>query len=277
MSHTEGTFSAHDGLTLYTQTWLPEVAPVARLAVAHGLGEHSGRYANFAAWFTPRGFAVHALDHRGHGQSPGQRGHINAWAEFRDDLHCFLDQMPTDVPVFLVGHSMGGLIVLDYGLHYPTERLRGVVASAPGLAPGGGVSKATIAGAKVLSRIMPKLQMPNGLDVQGLARDPEVIRAYLADPLVHGHATPRFAVEMLATGLWTRVHAADWPSETPLLLMHGAADPICRPEATAQFFADAGARDKVYIPYPNCLHEIFNEVEWEKVLADLEEWLRARL
>ena len=277
MHHEEDTFRTHDGLTLYTQTWQPADAPVARIAVIHGLGEHSGRYADFADWFVPRGFAIHAFDHRGHGQSPGQQGHINAWAEFRDDVQQFLDHVPDDAPRFLLGHSMGGLIVLDYGLHRPTARLRGVIASAPGLAPGGGVSAASIAAAKVLARVAPKLKMSNGLDVQGLSRDPEVVRAYQADPLVHGYATPRFASEFFATGREALHRAAQWPAETPLLLMHGAADPICQPETTQRFFTDAGATDKTHIPYPDYLHEIFNEIGREKVWADVDAWLMAHM
>lgn len=279
MQREDGHFRTHDDLELYEQCWLPETSPKAKLAVIHGLGEHSGRYEDFAAWFVPQGYAVYAFDHRGHGQSPGQRGHINNWSEFREDVRIFLAQareQASDVPLFLVGHSMGGLIVLDYALHYPDDMV-GVVASGPPLGRGDDVSPVLMFVGKVLSNFAPKMKMETGLKAESLARDEDVVQAYQDDPLVHGLATPRFAAQMDTTMKRTMKAASDWKSDLPLLVVHGGDDPICPPEASARFFEQVGARDKTRHEYTGYLHEVFNEVGRERVLQDVQEWLDAHL
>ncbi|HNT75512.1 MAG TPA: lysophospholipase [Anaerolineae bacterium] len=279
MAHQEGNFTTPDGLQLYTQSWLPENTLKAHLVMIHGIGEHGGRYANFAAWFKPLGYAVHTFDHRGHGKSPGQRGHINAWSEYRGDVGGFVagahDTRP-DIPLFLVGHSLGGLIVLDYVLH-GVSGLRGVVVSGPPLAWSAATPQWRVVASRVLARLAPRMAMPTGLDVNGLSHDPGVLEAYRTDPLVHGLATPAFAAAMDRTMRETMARADAWPSDLPLLIVHGGADPICPPEASARFFANVAARDKLRHVYPDFLHESFNEIGREQVLTDVQTWLDAHL
>lgn len=286
MVHEEGHFRTHDGLELYRQAWLPEGEPRANLAVIHGVGEHSGRYAELAAWFNDAGYAIYTFDHRGHGKSPGQRGHIDAWSDFREDVRVFLGQVreaSPDLPLFLVGHSMGALIVLDYGLRYGEQdsgelrSLQGIVASAPPLAWGDSVSPITIFLGKALSSVLPRMQMSSGLDAAGLSHDEEVVEAYRSDPLVHGLVSPRFGAEMDRTMQATLAAAESWPAGMPLLIIHGCADPICPPEASRHFFERAGAEDKVRHEYAGFLHESFNEVGREQVFEDLKTWLEAHL
>ncbi len=275
MQHSAGEFQTHDGINLYTQQWLPEEGHIkANLAVVHGFGEHSGRYERFAAWFVPHGYAVHSFDHRGHGRSPGQRGHINRWDEYREDVRVFLDRVRKlhPGPIFLIGHSLGGLIVLDYGLHYRAH-LKGVVASGPALQRGRDTSPLLVLAGQMLSPVMPKLKLDSHLKAEGLARDAEVVRAYRADPLVHGWATPRFGAEMVRTMKWVLRHAPDWPADLPLLIVHGKEDPLCPPEASAMFYAFAGAKDKTRHEYPDRRHEVFNDLGREEVLQDVLEWL----
>lgn len=279
MQHQTGHFRTHDELELYEQRWLPDSPPQAVIALIHGLGEHSGRYRDFATWFVPQDYAVYAFDHRGHGQSPGQRGHINDWAEFREDLRVFLERVQEqapDVPLFLVGHSMGALIVLDYALHYP-RGLTAVVASGPPLGRGDDVSPVLMFIGKVLSSFAPKVKMETGLKAESLSHDEEVVQAYRDDPLVHGAATPRFAAQMDTTMKRTMNAASEWESELPLLIVHGGDDPICPPEASARFFEQVSAQDKERHEYPGYLHEVFNEVGREKVLQDVQDWLEAHL
>lgn len=279
MQHQTGHFRTHDDLELYEQYWLPDSPPKAVIAMIHGLGEHSGRYRDFAAWFVPQGYAVYALDHRGHGQSPGQRGHINDWAEFREDLRVFLERVQEqtpDVPLFLVGHSMGALIVLDYALHYP-RGLTAVVSSGSPLGRGDDVSPVLMFVGKVLSSFAPKVKMQTGLKAESLSHDEDVVQAYRDDPLVHGLATPRFAAQMDTTMKRTMKAASEWKSDLPLLIVHGGDDPICPPEASARFFEQVGAQDKEHHEYPGYLHEVFNEVGREKVLQDVQDWLEAHL
>ena len=279
MQHKYGHFRTPDGLELYEQHWVPESTPKALLAVIHGLGEHSGRYADFAAWFVPQDYAVYAFDHRGHGQSPGQRGHIDDWAEYRGDVRVFLenvDEWAAEVPLFLVGHSLGALITLDYALHYP-QGLAGVVASGPPLGRGDDVSPVLMFIGKVLSNITPKAEMQSGLKAESLSRDENVVQAYRDDPLVHGLVTPRFAAQMDTTMKRTMKAAPEWKSDLPLLIVHGGDDPICPPEASARFFERVAAEDKTRHEYPGYLHEVFNEVGREKVLEDVRVWLDAHI
>ncbi len=279
MQHEDGHFRTHDDLMLYEQHWLPESAPKVLLAVIHGLGEHSGRYEDFAAWFVPQDYAVYAFDHRGHGQSPGQRGHVDEWAEYREDMRTFLEGIKgeaTDAPLFIIGHSLGALITLDYALHYPMG-LTGVVASGPPLGRGEDVSPVLMFIGKLLSHIAPKTQMQSGLNAESLSRDEDVVRAYQDDPLVHGLVTPRFAAQMDTTMKRTMKAAPEWKSDLPLLIVHGGGDPICPPEASARFLERVGAEDKTRHAYPGYLHEVFNEVGREKVLQDVQEWLEAHL
>ncbi len=277
MEHGEGTFRATDGLELYRQWWRPDDVPRAVLAVVHGFGEHSGRYGNLVDWFVPKGFAVHALDQRGHGRSPGQRGHIPGFAQVRDDVRAFLDAVRgaegQDLPTFLIGHSQGGLTVLNYALHDP-EGLAGVVASGP-LLSSPGVSPLLLQLSKLFSKIWPTMSLNVGLDATALSHDREVVEAYVADPLVHGKASARLGVEVMEAVEWTQAHAADL--RLPLLIVHGGADRLCSPEASRRFFENVTFADKERIEYKGFYHEVFNEVGKEKVLSDVEAWLERHL
>ncbi|MCG8529886.1 MAG: lysophospholipase, partial [Desulfovibrionales bacterium] len=118
--HTIGYFTGKNGIDIFTQTWIPPMAPKARLAIVHGLGEHSGRYQNLIAALAPLPISIHALDHRGHGKSAGKRGHINAFSDYTEDLDRFLDEITTPpLPTFVLGHSLGGLIALSHALDHP--------------------------------------------------------------------------------------------------------------------------------------------------------------
>ena len=177
MRQPQGSFRGSGDLELFWQTWLPDTKPRAVVAIVHGFGEHSGRYGNVVNYLVPRGFAVAAYDLRGHGRSQGPRGLILSWDEYRDDTRLFLESVRPDspgAPVFLYGHSLGGLIALDYVLHMP-EGLRGVIASGPVLGPPG-VSPFLLMLARVLTVVTPRLSLDSGLDATALSRDPAVVR-----------------------------------------------------------------------------------------------------
>lgn len=276
MEHSTGTFSGSDGIGLYYQRWRPGAAPRAALAVVHGFGEHSGRYGNVVNRFVPKGYAVYAPDMRGHGRSPGQRGHLDHFAQVRGDLRAFLDLVHREEagrPVFLLGHSLGGLIVLNYALHDPSG-LVGVVASGALLSQPG-VSPILLSLSRLLSRVWPRLSLNVGLDATALSHDQAVVDAYVHDPLVHGKGTPRLSTEITAAIEWTQAHAADWA--LPLLMVHGGADRLCAPEAGRLFFDNVPFADKERIEYEGFFHELFNEVGKERVLADVEAWLERHL
>ncbi|MGC9333220.1 MAG: lysophospholipase [Anaerolineae bacterium] len=272
MDHLEGTFTGFEGMELYYQRWRPEGILRASLAVVHGFGEHSGRYGNVVDWFVPRGHAIYAFDQRGYGRSPGTRGYVNYFGEYRQDLKAFLDLVraaEADRPLFLLGHSMGGLVVLNYVLHDPSGP-DGVIASAPllGTLP---TSPILTVLSKALSRLWPRLNLNTGLEVAALSRDKAVVDAYVNDPLVHNLGTPRLGTEMTKAVDWTQEHAAELA--LPCLILHGSADRIVAPGASRAFFEKVTFGDRERHEYEGSYHEIFNDLDKEVVLADVETWL----
>ncbi len=263
-------------MSLYFQRWKPDDDSKAVLVLIHGFGEHSGRYGNVVEYLIPRKYGVYGFDHRGHGRSPGQRGHVADWSEFRGDVRAFLrlvaEQEPGR-PLFLMGHSMGGLIVLDYALREP-DGLSGVVASAPALTQTG-TSPVLKVLARLFSRILPRFSMNVNLDVNALSRDPEVCRAYREDPLVHGRATARMGVEMMEAGEWALENAANL--RIPLLIIHGEADRLVPIETSRLFFERVALPDKEFLALPGGYHESHNDIEKEQVLASLTMWLERHL
>jgi alpha-beta hydrolase superfamily lysophospholipase len=276
MEHSEGSFQGSGGLVLYRQSWRPDGPARAALALVHGLGEHSGRFQNIVNYLVPHGFAVHSFDLRGHGRSPGRRAYINSWDDYREDVRAFVRQVGQDEPdrpLFLMGHSMGGLIVLEYVLHHP-DGLRGVIASAPGLDVGG-ISPVALFLGRALSGIWPTFTVSSGLDATGLSRDPAVVQAYKDDPLVHGKGTARLGVEGPAAIQRVHAHTADF--KLPLLILHGSADRLTNPKISRAFFDKLTTPDKTYLAYEGGYHESHNDLHHQQATADLLHWLEARL
>lgn len=276
MNHTESTFTGADGMELFNQRWRPDGEPEAVVALVHGLGEHSSRYENVVETLVPAGHAVYAFDHRGHGRSPGQRGHIDRWAQFRGDVGAFLSDIQAEEPgkpLFLMGHSLGGLIVLEYVLHHP-EGLEGVIASAPALSTEG-VSPVAVLLSRILSRIWPTFSTNTGLDATAISCEPAVVDAYQNDPLVHDKATARFGTEAAAAIEWTMHHAADL--ELPLLIIHGTDDRIIPHQASQAFFEQVPGPDKERHELAGCYHEPHNDADWEQAVAIIEDWIERRV
>jgi acylglycerol lipase len=249
------------------------------LLVTHGFAEHSGRYEFLGSWFASRGCAVHAYDLRGHGLSAGRRGHVERFGDFLDDLGCFLEEVRLEhpeLPRFLVGHSMGGLIVAAFARERAPE-VAGVVTSGAALALSPDLSRTKSQLARILGRILPRFAMEAGLDAQGLSRDPEVVSRYLEDPLVGTRITMRLAAELMRAVVRTQTGGAD--VALPMLVLHGGDDPLCLATGSERFFASlprqrvSGSALRVY---PELRHEIFNEPEREKVFADVLKWVRGR-
>lgn len=277
MEHKEGTFQGVGSLDLYCQSWRPEKAPRAALAIIHGFGEHSGRYMNVVSPFIPQGFAIYGFDLRGHGRSPGQRGHINSWDEYRGDVKIFLQiisQQEPHLPVFLWGHSMGALIALDYLLHAPAGLCGAIISGAP-LDPVGVAKPFLVLIARVLSRVWPRFSLSLGLDTKALSRNTEVVKAYEADPLVHGKTTVRWGTEILQTIEWVKAHAAE--VHIPLILIHGGADPLNSPNGTRSFFEKVTFADKEMEIYPGSYHEVHNDLDHAQVMKDVAEWLERHI
>ncbi len=275
--HLETTFRGSDGLELFRQQWRPEAGGARALLVnVHGIGDHSGLYPALPDYFVPRGWAVHSFDLRGNGRSPGPRGHIRRWSELRGDLDCFLATVrrdDADRPLFLLGNSLGGLVVLDYALHHAAG-LSGVIAVAPPLGRFGTPGWLLSVG-RALSWVWPAFTLETRLDLSGLSRDATVREAIVSDPLFHRKGSARLAAEVVTTAKAVRRNAGAF--SVPLLLIHGGADRMVFPDGTRTFFTEAGPADKQYLEYPGAYHALFADLDRDKVLGDLEAWMEHRL
>lgn len=270
-----GQFAGARGRTIHWSTWEPVGAEPAAgvIVIIHGFGEHSGRYGHVAERLTGEGWVVFAADHHGHGRSQGPRGRISfpdAVADI-DRMVSLAVQRQPGLPVFMLGHSMGGALALRYALAH-SDRLAGLTLSGP-LVQVEGRAAAKLLG-RLLGRIAPGLPLAR-LDPGLVSRDPEVVRAYVEDPLVFHRPLPAATVAEFLR------HAATLPDEVervhlPTLLMYGTADGLCDPSGAVLVSQRIGAADLTTKSYEGLYHEILNEPERDRVLDDLCGWLAAR-
>lgn len=275
-SHGSMTFEGVGGVSLFRQVWRPAGAVRAVLINIHGLGDHSGLYPTLVEHCQRRGITVHAMDVRGNGRSGGQRAYVERWDEFREDLRRLVELVRAEEagrPLFLLGNSLGGLIVLEYALHYPGG-LRGVIAASPPLGRLG-VPAPLLAIGRVLSRVWPRFSLRTGMDLSGLARDPVVAQTVLADPLFHRVGTARLSTEVVAA--IARVQAAAPAFPLPVLVLHGSADRLVPPDGSREFMARVGHPDHELREYAGAYHVLLADLEHERVLADVERWIEAHL
>ena len=267
--------SAPDGETLALRR-LPAPGPArAVVVVVHGLGEHAGRYHGLAECLHEWGFAVWAHDHYGHGESSGPRGGLPSELRLVDDLALVVDDARREnpgLPVVLLGHSLGGLVVASL-IARGVRHVNAAVLSSPGLDPGlNGFQKLLLV---VLPRIAPDLRVGNGLDDNYLSHDPAVVQAYRDDPLTHDRIGGRLARFLAYEGEAVQQRAANWP--VPTLLLYAGDDRLVRPAASRAFAAAAAPSGKVEAQcFDTLYHEIFNELEADPVFEALQRWLNRR-
>jgi len=277
MKRSEFHFEGMDGISLFAQAWLPESEPAAILGIVHGFGEHSGRYDTVVAAMLAHGIGVIGFDLRGHGRSPGQRGHILSWREYHGDVRAFITWIfgqKFGVPTFLLGHSLGSLIVAEFILSQPKD-LSGVVLSGLAVDPVGAAKPVLVAIAKLLSRIWPTFPMKLGLDANALSRDRHVVNAYKTDPLVHGMTSARWGVETLA--VIERIKANARQISLPLLMLHGGEDRINSAAGAQEFFRNAAPDIGEFRCYADSYHEPHNDLDHPAVVAALANWIDAHL
>lgn len=273
MKHKEGKFKGLNNTDLYYQCWLPDGSPKAVLLVAHGLAEHSGRYKNLVNYFVPKGYAVYALDHRGHGKSEGMRSYVDRFSDYLADLKTFFDMVHKehkDAKIFLVGHSLGGTLAVPYAVEHQQE-LAGVITSGASLVASSTVSPALIAIVGVVSALLPKMGV-TVLDASTISRDKAVVDAYVNDPLVFRGKIPARTGAELAR-MWKTLPEEMSKIKLPVLIMHGSADQLSDPAGSKLLYERAGSKDKTLKLYDGFYHEIFNEPEHKQVMADVEAWL----
>jgi alpha-beta hydrolase superfamily lysophospholipase len=277
MNHETGEFEGAGGVRLFYQVWRPEGAPRAVLALVHGVNEHCGRYQRLAEGLPARGFAVMGFDHRGHGRSAGRRGHVDDWADYRGDLLAFLQHVRArlpGVPLFLYGHSMGSLVVLDFLAHYP-EGLAGAIVSGAAVEPAGVGSSAQRVIARVLSALVPTFSLNVPIESEKLTRDPAAIEAHRTDPMVGTRLTARWGTETM--DVIERIKAAPEVIRLPVLFLHGEADPLNLASGARAYFDRLASADKRFVGYPGGLHEPHNDTCCAEVVDDVARWIGERL
>lgn len=277
MQHTEGSFAAFDGATIFHQAWVPDDEPKAVVLLVHGLAEHSGRYGHVARALVDAGYAVHALDHRGHGKSSGKRAFVKRYDEFLRDLHQFRTMVEREhggLPLVVLGHSMGGNIAMEYVLGNQ-DGIAALVLSGPALKVGDDFSPVQLKLFKVISKVAPGLR-PRGLSADAISRDPAVVAAYRSDPLVFtGKITAGLGAAVI--GAMEGFPGRYEQLRLPILVLHGTDDQLADVAGSRELEAKATNADLTAHYYEGWYHEVFSEPEHDRVLADLTSWLDAHV
>jgi acylglycerol lipase len=273
VNHQEGSFLGVRGAQIYAQAWLPDGKPKAALLIVHGLAEHSGRYTNVIEHLVPLGYAAYALDLIGHGRSEGERAYIDRFTDYTATVATYLGMVyawQPGVPVFVLGHSVGALIAaccfLDDASGMAGAVLSGVSAQMPD-----NVTPVTMLLAQALSALAPRAPV-QAIEAQAISRDPAVVQAYVADPLVYtGRICARTGVEMLKAQ--QRLMAEASRVTLPVLMVHGSEDRLCPLAGARPFYEAIASTDKTLKVYDGLYHEVYNEPEREQVLSDVAAWL----
>ena len=272
----EGKFTGTGGIEIFWRSWLPDKIR-AVVILSHGLGEHSGRYDWLARRLNERGLAAFALDHRGHGRSGGRRGHVLSFNEYLQDLDNFRRQVDArfeNLPRFLLGHSLGGLIAARYAEEYGAG-LAGLILSSAALRVDVSEPAIKLALGRVMSKILPTLTLGNGLDPNMISHDRQVVQDYINDPLVHDRVSARWFTEFSAAIETVQERAG--AISIPTLVMQSAEDKLVAPRGAPEFFDRLTVPDKTLKVWDGFYHEMFNEVERQKPLELTLAWLEKHL
>ncbi|MEM5316147.1 lysophospholipase [Paraburkholderia sp. JHI869] len=268
-----------DGVDLPLYVWRASAPSRAAIALIHGLAEHAGRYAALAARLNAVGIDVYAIDLRGHGHAPGRRTWVARVDEYLDDAEALLAHASAQcakqgTPLFLMGHSMGGAIAALYAVErLPQTRvpLAGLLLSSAALAPGRDVPAWMIAASRVISAIWPTFPAMK-IDAALLARDSAVVEANRVDPLVHHGAIPARTGAQLLEAM-KRIEAGRAQLRLPVLIWHGTEDKLTEPDGSRAFGANVGSPDRTLTLYEGSFHETLNDLDRERVIGALIDWI----
>ena len=275
MAETTKNLTAKDGIELFIRENIPPQYK-GMICIVHGFGEHSGRYAHVADFFNKNGYAVLAMDNRGHGKSGGKRGHTPSFDTYLDDIDMFLNYAKTkneSVPLFLYGHSMGGNLILNYGIQRQPKILRGLIATSPWIRLAFEPKPILITMGKLMRSIFPTFTQDSGLDVNGISRDKAVVDAYINDPLVHSKITASAGMGMTDSAAFLNTYKGQM--SIPTLIVHGTNDKLISQAASEEFANRVTNID--YKKWVGLYHETHNEPEKMDVLQDILQWVNAKI
>jgi acylglycerol lipase len=271
-------WNSKDGNRMYARSWEPDSGqPKAVINLVHGMGEHIDRYEHVADFFTAHNYAILGFDHRGHGKSEGNRGHIPSYDTLLDDLDVLLaksaEQFP-GIPAFLYGHSMGAGVSANYLIRRQPEGIKAALLSAPYFRLAFPQPAAKIWLGRMTQNLVPKLSLPTGLNADHISRDKTVVTRYKNDPLVHDKVSAMMGISLIDAGEYALAHAES--VHVPTLILHGTADQLTSCSASQTFAEKASGKVKIKT-YEGLFHEIHNEPEKEQVLADILSWFESFL
>lgn len=272
----EGAIGAADGRRVFHRRWLPDGAPRGAVVIIHGYAEHSGRYDWTGERLAEAGYAAYALDLTGHGQTGGEQAFVRSMNEFLMDVRLYVSLVrgwAPDVPMFVLGHSMGGAITT---LHLAVDKpeLAGAILSGAVLAGenrGRGVRERLV---RVVGRLLPRLRIGK-LDAASVSRDPAVVRAYEDDPLVYHGRMKAGLVAAMIRGVQRADDGAPGIA-LPILILHGSEDLLTSPAGSQRLYERIASTDKTLKIYDGLHHEILNEPERDEVIGDIIAWLNER-
>ena len=276
-TRTERSFDGVGGVRIVYDVWTPDTDPRGVVVLAHGLGEHARRYDHVAQRLGESGLITYALDHRGHGRSGGKRVYLRDISEYTGDFHTLVGIAADDHPglkLVVLGHSMGGAIVFTYGVEHPDD-YTAMVLSGPVVAAQDAVSPVKMFVAKMLGKIAPGLPVEE-LPADAVSRDPEVVAAYIADPLVHHGKIPA-GIARAFLGIAETMPQRAGALTAPLLVVHGEQDKLVPAAGSRHLVECVGSTDVHLKVYPELYHEVFNEPERDVVLDDVASWIEVRL
>ena len=278
MNHFESSYITHDGIKLYLQAWMPD-NPLASLLLVHGLGEHSGRYTEFASKLVEAGIAVFTFDGRGHGKSAEGKAtaYFDSAEDYLKDIEVLYNKGKNYIPgkpAFMLGHSMGGGMVAAMLLKSQPE-VSGVILSSPAIQEAEGTPKLLIAVGNLVSKLAPKLKVLK-LDIDGISRIPEEVKKYREDPLVYQENVPaRTGSEVLGLMKYVQGNAAQFSS--PVLLIHGDADRLTNYKGSQLLYEKASSQDKTLKVFPGGYHELLNDLDKDEATALILNWILERV
>jgi len=272
INYGENHIKAQDGTPLFYRYWRSQ-QPKAVIVGVHGYAEYSARYVHVGEFFANNDYCFYIMDLRGHGKSGGIKGYVNKFDEFIKDLDLFIDHVHEKEnvdKVFLLGHSMGGLIAVIYAIKHP-EKLYGAITTGAALKLGEKISALKESFLRLLAKIRPKFRPNIPINKDLLTRDPEVNQNYWDDPLVFKKGTIRLLVEMVNSMKWAMANAQKLT--VPIFMLHGSEDKIVPPSASEEFISNVASSDKRFELIEGSYHEIMNDLDKEKVLNMILKWL----
>lgn len=271
LNHTSYSISSSDGIKLFIRDYSLQNSNKVILII-HGLGEHSGRYLKLIQDFNDKNISVFTIDIRGHGKSEGKRGHSPFYQQLMNDIQCFIEHVTKKIPdqkYFLYGHSFGGNLVINYSFQ-ENKKINGIIATSPLIKPSIAPSRIVLFMGKLFKKIVPSLILSNGININGISRNMQVINDYRNDPLIHNKVSVQLGLDIISSGIYALENSQY--ITVPMIVFHGKNDGLTSYSASQKLVQNSGPNIK-FIGFDDAYHEIHNEPEKVELLRNIFNWI----